>query len=268
MNPKVWCCVSFKPTPPENSRNIFSGFDRAGVIEATQPNKIDGQIIKSADIFVFPKGYASRGYTRDKLSKLEQRILDDVEESNDAGKARVALDKIDLCHQADITGYEDILALVEDRVTFEELLKDQAEMAEARRKQCEQQQQREEKRSGNPTVALELPGERFRNCHPSLYSPLPLPPPLPLPRCLPFSRPSHLPCMLYPAAFLYCFGVCSSRSLLSAGPLSSTLLARLLRSSAHMFQTLLCVLWFLELKSSLLSQGARHADCDFLYRNH
>ena len=113
--------------------------------------------LEPAGGFVFPEGYASRGYTRDKLSKLEQRILDDVEESNDAGKARVALDKIDLCHQADITGYEDILALVEDRVTFEELLKDQAEMAEVRRKQCEQQQQ-QEKESGKQAVALELPG--------------------------------------------------------------------------------------------------------------
>lgn len=108
---------------------------------------------------MFPEHYGSRSYTRDKLSKLEQQYFDDLEESKDAAKAQVVLDKIDLCHQASITGYEDIIAFLEGRVTFEELLKDQAEMAEVRRKQCEQQQQHAEKRSGKQAVALELPGE-------------------------------------------------------------------------------------------------------------
>ena len=115
--------------------------------------------LEPAGGFVFPEGYASRGYTRDKLSKLEQRYFDDLEESKDAAKAQVVLDKMDLCHQADITGYEDITAFVEGRATFEELLRDQAEMAEVRRKQCEQQLALEERRSGKQAVALELPGE-------------------------------------------------------------------------------------------------------------
>jgi hypothetical protein len=124
------------------------------------PEELGGLVeLEPAAAFVFPEGYASRGYTREQLSKLEQRYFDDLEESKDAGKAQAVLDRIDLCHQADITGYEDITAFLEGRVTFEELLKDQAEMAEVRRKQCEQQLEREERRSGRQAVALELPGD-------------------------------------------------------------------------------------------------------------
>ena len=120
--------------------------------------------LEPAGGFVFPEGYAARGYTRERLSKLEQGYFDDLEESKDAGKAQAVLDKMDLCHQAGITGYDDVTAFVEGRVTFEELVKDQAEMAEVRRKQCEQQQQREERRSGKQAVALELPGEGLACC--------------------------------------------------------------------------------------------------------
>ena len=124
------------------------------------PEELGGLVeLEPAAGFVFPEGYAARGYTRDQLSKLEQRYLDDLEESKDAGKAQAVLDKMDLCHQAGITGYEEITAFVEGRVTFEELLKEQAEMAEVRRKQCEQQLALEERRSGKQAVALELPGE-------------------------------------------------------------------------------------------------------------
>jgi hypothetical protein len=144
--------------------------------------------------------------------------------------------------------------LVEDRVTFEELLKDQAEMAEVRRKQCEQQQQRVEKHSGKPAVALELPGERFRCCHPcpillslsNLFSTpshalSPSPSPHPISLSLPTLSPFLL-LTLYPVHVVSCcFSLLFWRLLLSSTAIGWSAFVNsggthLLQSSAQKFQ--------------------------------
>ena len=105
--------------------------------------------------FVFPDGYASRGYTRDNLSKLEQRYFDDLEESKNPTKAQVVLDKFDLCHQAGLDSYDDTTAFIEDRATIEEMLKEKEELAEVRRRECERQSRLEARKE----EAMELPRE-------------------------------------------------------------------------------------------------------------
>ena len=110
--------------------------------------------------FVFPAGYVTREYTRDVLSRVEQRYFDGMEESKDPAKARVVLDKIDLCHQAGIHNYDDVTAFLEGRASFEEIVKTQAEIAEARQKQLEQQRMLREKEKSQRAVALELPGQQ------------------------------------------------------------------------------------------------------------
>ncbi len=110
--------------------------------------------------FVFPAGYVTREYTRDVLSRVEQRYFDDMEESKDPAKAQVVLDKIDLCHQAGIHEYDDITAFLEGRASFEEIVKVQAEIAEARQKQLEQQRMLKAREKSQKAVALELPGEK------------------------------------------------------------------------------------------------------------
>ena len=105
--------------------------------------------------FVFPDGYASRAYTRDSLTKLEQRYFDDLDLSGDAARARVLLDRFDLCHQAGFDGYEDVVAFVEGRVTLEELVREREEMAEVRRQQCERQQRLEERMEARRVAEME-----------------------------------------------------------------------------------------------------------------
>lgn len=64
--------------------------------------------------------------------------MDDLD-LKDETEVRIVLDKFDLCDQAGITQYDDYTALIENRATFEEIMKDIAEMAEVRRKQAEAQ---------------------------------------------------------------------------------------------------------------------------------
>ena len=96
--------------------------------------------------FIFPKGYSSRKFTRENLSKLEKSYFDSLPESKDSSKAKVVLDKVDLCHQAGLDDYDDIIALLEGRATFEDLLRDKQQLEELRRRQCERQERLEEKR--------------------------------------------------------------------------------------------------------------------------
>ncbi len=116
--------------------------------------------LEPAGGFVFPAGYVKRTYTRDVLSRVEQRYFDDMEESKDPVKAQVVLDKFDLCHQAGIHNYDDITAYLEGRSSFEEIVKIQAEIAEARQKQLEQQRMLKEREKSQRAVALELPGQQ------------------------------------------------------------------------------------------------------------
>jgi hypothetical protein len=113
--------------------------------------------------FIFPDGYASRGYTRDNLSKLEQRYFDDLDDSKDPAKAQVILDKFDLCHQRGLDDYEDTTAFVEDRATIEEMLKEKEALAEVRRRECEQNERRDAQREARQE-ALELPTELPCKC--------------------------------------------------------------------------------------------------------
>ncbi len=106
--------------------------------------------------FVFPEGYAARAYTRDSLSKLEQRYFDDLDLSSDPARAQAALDKFDLCHQAGFDNYDDAVAFVEGRVTLEELAREREEMAETRRQQCERQLRLEERREAHRAAQMEL----------------------------------------------------------------------------------------------------------------
>ena len=105
---------------------------------------------------VFPEGYASRAYTRDNLTQLEQRYFDDLELSNDAAKAQAVLDRFDLCHQAGFDGYEDVVAFVEGRVTLEELVRDREDIAEVRRLQCKRQERLEERMEARRAAQMEL----------------------------------------------------------------------------------------------------------------
>jgi hypothetical protein len=84
-----------------------------------------------------PRERAPPRYTRDNLSDMEQCYFDGLKESKDPAKAQVVLDKIGQCHQGGISACGDIMAVVEGRVTLEELLRDQAEMKEIRRSQSE-----------------------------------------------------------------------------------------------------------------------------------
>ena len=105
--------------------------------------------------FLLPEGYASRAYTRDSLSKLEQRYFDDLELSSDAARAQAVLDRFDLCHQAGFDGYDDAVAFVEGRVTLEELVREREELAETRRLQCERQLRREERMEARRAAQME-----------------------------------------------------------------------------------------------------------------
>jgi hypothetical protein len=107
-------------------------------------------------VFIFPDGYASREFTRDSLSQLEQRYFDHLDESRDAATAQVVLDRFDLCHQAGFDSYDDAVAFVEGRVTLEELARDREELAEIRQQQCERQKLLDERMEANRATLLAL----------------------------------------------------------------------------------------------------------------
>ena len=153
-----WAETPSFAVPLEEEENPESGNPNDPKQEVEVEDHPKAQELTGApEVFTFPEGYASRGYTRDNLSKIEQRYFDDLDDSKDPGKAQVVLDKFDLCHQAGLTNYDDTTAFVEGRVTLEELLKDQADLAEVRRRECEHQQQMEEKRAAHKQQPMELP---------------------------------------------------------------------------------------------------------------
>ena len=105
---------------------------------------------------VFPEGYASRAYTRDSLTRREQRYFDDLGLSGDVAGAQAVLDRFDLCHQAGFESYNDAVAFVEGRVTLEALVLDREDVDAFRRLQCERQERLEKRMEAHFAAQKEL----------------------------------------------------------------------------------------------------------------